>query len=94
MYNDEDPATGEGDERKAHSKGVVILNPDDGSAAWLQHSVPRFPHTNASIPHAQTVYGQHFMCLQVRRSARAYTCAKGHPAQVLHTANIVLRWRD
>jgi hypothetical protein len=64
VYNDEDPASGEEFFSGAHAKGVVVER--NGTVTWLQHSVPKFPLANASYAHAQSVYGQHFMCVQVR----------------------------
>jgi hypothetical protein len=34
--------------------------------------VPKFPHEQEIYPHAQSVYGQHFMCTQVRHKQFSY----------------------
>eukprot|EP00892_Ulva_mutabilis_P010456 jgi/Ulvmu1/7783/UM004_0012.1 len=62
-YNDEDPATGKEWFKNAHSKGILMFGSEH--ATWLQHSVPAFPHREQFYPHAQSVYGQHFACIQM-----------------------------
>lgn len=67
VYNDADPQTGKEHWYNAHSKGVIYEHQYGGRniTVWLQHSVPKWPHKQRAFPHAQSVYGQHFFCLQV-----------------------------
>ncbi|XP_049644314.1 deoxyribonuclease-2-alpha-like [Suncus etruscus] len=66
LYNDQPPPlTGKTNGQSGHSKGVVLLDLDEGF--WLVHSVPKFPpHTSNpafSWPSNAQCYGQTLFCV-------------------------------
>jgi deoxyribonuclease II len=66
LYNDE-PPTGEADEVRGHTKGVVVAN--DISGFWIVHSVPKFPPEIEKgaydFPESGRTYGQSFLCISM-----------------------------
>lgn len=69
IYNDQPP---EGDNlrgpsaKKAHAKGVVIMDTDNRDGIWLTHSVPQFPPAigqRLKFDENVSKFGQTFMCI-------------------------------
>jgi deoxyribonuclease-2 len=52
--------------KRAHAKGVLLMDETSNTGVWLTHSVPRFPSDRDHImdyPDSGKIYGQTFMCI-------------------------------
>lgn len=64
LYNDEIPGASRNDGTRGHTKGVLAFDTSDGSAFWLLHSTPRFPHfRDVTFPEDERIYGQTMLCI-------------------------------
>lgn len=64
LYNDEIPGASRNDGTRGHTKGVLAFDASDGSAFWLLHSTPRFPHfRDVRFPEDERIYGQTMICI-------------------------------
>ena len=64
LYNDEIPGHRSNDGTRGHTKGVLGFDLDEGTAIWLLHSTPRYPHpADPSFPENEKIYGQTFLCV-------------------------------
>lgn len=71
-------------ERRAHAKGVLLMDDISGDGVWLTHSVPRFPTIRRlplEYPRSGKVYGQTFMCI-------SFKVAESGEQVVKHLANV------
>ncbi len=71
IYNDEDPNSNTYSYTYGHLKGYAIMDESDGSAIWVQHSIPKFlegPSSRTSysglLPNAWD-NAQHMLCLSI-----------------------------
>jgi deoxyribonuclease-2 len=76
LYNDEIPGASTNDGTRGHTKGVLAFDTKDGSALWLLHSTPRFPHPrDVRFPDDEKIYGQTMLCVTLRGIADVETIA-------------------
>ncbi|KAM7421458.1 hypothetical protein PAMA_015546 [Pampus argenteus] len=64
LYNDQPPLMEAGGGSKGHTKGVVLLDKNQGF--WLVHSTPHFPPVQAGqyqYPSSGVTNGQNFICV-------------------------------
>lgn len=63
LYNDEQPwEDADDDERKGHTKGMLLFDVKTDTALWLLHSWPKFPALDPADEPAYN-YGQTFLCV-------------------------------
>jgi len=75
LYNDEKPDKTEDDEKKGHSKGVLVFDQSTDSSFWLLHSWPCFPSLRQD-PAPSREYGQTFLCVTLKDFQTAEAIAK------------------
>eukprot|EP00518_Triparma_eleuthera_P018247 CAMPEP_0197556460 /NCGR_PEP_ID=MMETSP1320-20131121/15173_1 /TAXON_ID=91990 /ORGANISM="Bolidomonas sp., Strain RCC2347" /LENGTH=304 /DNA_ID=CAMNT_0043117593 /DNA_START=1 /DNA_END=911 /DNA_ORIENTATION=+ len=66
LYNDEPPPSSTESSTYAHAKGILIADAD--SAAWIVHSKPHWPDSDAPAPLPDFKYAQSFMCVTLTLS--------------------------